>query len=102
MVSISFVIFPFGMDKPHSLFFMMYFVIFIVYRCFNIKLLQTIIFVFCEVSKWCHVVVAFFLAPPKFFPSFAPDLVVLKNMYHNPTVPIKFPIINIKKTIKLQ
>ncbi|KAG2630629.1 hypothetical protein PVAP13_3KG538480 [Panicum virgatum] len=48
--SISFVIWLFGMDKPHSLIFMLYFVFFIVHRCFNIRLLQTIIFVFREVS----------------------------------------------------
>jgi len=47
--SISFVIWLFGMDKPHPLIFMMYFVIFIVHLCFNIRLLQTIIFVFSGV-----------------------------------------------------
>ena len=42
-----------------------YFVIWlsIVHRCFIIRLLQTIIFVFCEVSYYCYVVIAFFFQP---------------------------------------
>ena len=68
---ISFIIWLFSLNKPHPLFFMMYFVIFIAHRCFNIKLLQTIIFVFVGCFLWdfhClfffQPLLNFFLAPP--------------------------------------